>query len=48
MKEENNFKAVLKQVLTVSKEEMRRRLAEEKRSKIDRVSPGPVARAKRG
>ena len=43
-----NFQAVLKQVLKVSKPEMDRRLAEEKRAKTATSSRVPVARAKRG
>ena len=42
-----NFQAVLKQVLKVSKPEMDRRLAEEKRSKTSTASRAPADRAKR-
>jgi len=43
-----NFQTVLKQVLTVSKTELQRRLAEEKAAKSGSSARVPVARAKRG
>lgn len=48
MTEKENFQAVLKQVLKISKPEMQRRLEEEKRSKTATSSRAPVARAKHG
>lgn len=37
----DRFNAALRQVLSVSKEELNRRLAEEKKLKAGKVKPGP-------
>jgi hypothetical protein len=48
MTEQENFTAVLKKVLTVSKDEMKRRLAEEKAAKSGSSARVPVSLAKHG
>jgi hypothetical protein len=47
MTEQETFNANLKKILSVSKEEMNRRLAAEKQSKTVTASRAPVVRAKR-